>query len=41
MTLIKFSPKLANTISTVVIASKNSKFDNLGLSPAEIKYIEQ
>ncbi len=41
MTLIKFSPKLANSISTVVIASKNSKFDKLGLSPAEIKYIEQ
>ena len=41
MTSIKLSPKLLTTVSTVIIATKSSKFDGLALTPAELKYLAQ
>lgn len=41
MTAIKLTPKVSNTICTAAIAAKNSKFDTLNLTPAEIKYVAQ
>ncbi len=41
MTIIKFTPKLSNTLSVVAIAAKNSNLDSLALTAAEIKYVKQ
>lgn len=41
MALIKQSIKLNNTLSTVVLASKNASLGSIGLSDAEIKYVQQ